>query len=387
MLLGFNNSNIDRMLDSIGTYKQLKPTVSICQHCHRHVPAWRYEKDGSIFIAKACPIHGISHHMIEIDATFYYSQQYAHDHPRFNFDGGLMIEASDRCNLECPHCYHLPDNKMVDRPIAEIMSQLHRAPLAENNINKIVLCGAEATLRKDLVELVQELYNDPLRLQSVIVTNGIRFSDIDLMKASVDAGLIIVNVGLNHPTYINNPTIRSKQLQAIQNAQELNVLGDVSFTMIDHDELGDILTEILNSNWKSDMFRIRCGSEIGRNASTRRIYLSDTVKATEKWCKDNNKHFAIEQYADNNIYHQIVYVEDRMIRLIQWCDESDIDMEELRCGPWTDFTGDSYTNFLHQAIRRDVMKNKNVILPDIAPERYRLGTINYTDDLDLLNIK
>ena len=75
MRLGFNSSNIDRLLASIiGT--ELDPTVSLCHQCHRHIPAWRYHKDNQVFIAKACPVHGVSHHMIEADYEFYANLYY-----------------------------------------------------------------------------------------------------------------------------------------------------------------------------------------------------------------------------------------------------------------------------------------------------------------------
>jgi len=48
-------------------------------------------------------------------------------------------------------------------------------------------------------------------------------------------------------------------------------------------------------------------------------------------------------------------------------------MEELCTGPWCDFVPDGITNFLNQVIRRDVWKNKNIILPDSPPLRYQVG--------------
>ena len=115
-LIGFNDSNINRMLESIAG-KHLLPTVSLCHHCHRHIPAWRYEKDNKVYMVKSCAIHGISHHLIENDYEFYSGLYYTQDNPKYNMNGGVLIEGSDRCNLECPHCYHLPDNEVKDPPI------------------------------------------------------------------------------------------------------------------------------------------------------------------------------------------------------------------------------------------------------------------------------
>jgi len=65
----FTQSAIDSIQSAISMISGnlLLPTVSLCHQCHNHVPAWRYHKDGKVYIAKHCKLHGISHHMIESD--------------------------------------------------------------------------------------------------------------------------------------------------------------------------------------------------------------------------------------------------------------------------------------------------------------------------------
>ena len=82
----------------------------------------------------------------------------------------------------------------------------------------------------------------------------------------------------------------------------------------------------------------------------------------------------------------MVKIEDKIVRLISWCDETNIDMEELRSGPWCNFVPDGITNFLHQIIRRDVFKNQGLILPDSPPERYKFNRSPDKSKLDLLNL-
>ena len=93
-------------------------TVSLCNHCYRHIPAIVYEKDNKIMMTKQCPDHGIQDSVVEIDTDFYYGLEHHRDISWFN---QILFEASDRCQLNCPHCYHLPDNKIQDRPIHEII--------------------------------------------------------------------------------------------------------------------------------------------------------------------------------------------------------------------------------------------------------------------------
>jgi hypothetical protein len=341
------------------------------------VPAWRYHKDGKVYMAKHCVTHGISHHQIESDYEFYKNLNYTKNTKNFNFNGGVVIEGSDRCNLECPHCYHLPENDTTDKPIQELLDQINRFPLGKDGIHTVHLSGAESTLRSDFCELVTAIKNLNPDVSVGVLTNGIRFGNADFVNAAKEAGLGSANVGLNHPSYNDYAVVRAKQVRAIETLNSLDMTVNwISYTMISLDELDFVLTEITTSSWKARNFRLRTGSEIGRNASTGRIFVSDIFKAVKQWAETNNKSFEVIEPADNNIYHVVVKLDGRLIRVIQWCDETNIDMEELRTGPWCDFVPDGITNFLHQVIRRDIWKNNGITLPDTPPLRYQLGNQN-----------
>lgn len=386
MRIGFNDSNINKLLDSIKG-NLLNPTVSLCHHCHRHVPAWRYHINNQVLIAKACPIHGVSHHMIEADYEFYKQITYTLENPQFNFNGGVLIEGSDRCNLECPHCYHLPENTAKDPSIETLLNQIQKLPLGDVGVHRIILAGAESTLRKDFPELVSAIRNLHTSIDVSVMTNGIVFNDKFFAKKCVAAGLAGVNIGLNHPSYIDHTTVRRKQLTAIENMHQENVkIGYISYTMVDFTELDDILTEITCNAWNPKNFRIRNGAAIGRNASSDQPFVSNLYKAVESWCEKNGKKFERILNADNNIYHIMVKIEDKIVRLIAWCDETNIDMEELRSGPWCNFVPDGVTNFLHQIIRRDIFKNQNLALPDSPPSRYLFKRQPDNTDLNLLEV-
>jgi sulfatase maturation enzyme AslB (radical SAM superfamily) len=365
----------------------LKHTVSICKDCYYHVPAIRYEKNGSVFMCKYCKEHGLSHHMIERDKDFYHSQVY-NKGKFFNFDGGTLIEITDRCNLDCPHCYHLPDNKTIDVSREEILDRIRAWPLGANGVDQCILAGAEASLRSDFSELIKDIRGIHTDLRVGIITNGIRFADMDFCKEAQQAGIGGFSLGLNHPSYNGHAKVRQKQLQAITNAHELNyIIGYVSYTMINLSEIDYILNEITSSDWnRVKNFRVRCGSEIGRNATDDQVFVSDIFKEIKQWAEKNSLPFEVVD-ADNNIYHQMVNLDGRMIRVIQWCDITNIDMEELRSGPWCDFVpNDGLTNFLHQVIRRDVWKNQGKILPDKPPKRYQFNRTPPKDDLNLLDL-
>jgi len=385
----FKQTAVDRLhteIINVGGTKLL-PTVSLCHQCHYHVPAWRYHKSGKVYMTKHCVTHGISHHQIESDYEFYKNLNYTKNTKNFNFNGGVVIEGSDRCNLECPHCYHLPENDTTDKPIQELLDQINRFPLGKDGIHTVHLSGAESTLRSDFCELVTAIKNLNPDVSVGVLTNGIRFGNADFVNAAKEAGLGSANVGLNHPSYNDYAVVRAKQVRAIETLNSLDMTVNwISYTMISLDELDFVLTEITTSSWKARNFRLRTGSEIGRNASTGRIFVSDIFKAVKQWAETNNKSFEVIEPADNNIYHIMVNLDGKIIRVIQWCDETDIDMEELRAGPWSDFVPDGITNFLHQIIRRDVWKNQGLMLPDSPPKRYQFDRDPSNDPLDLLKL-
>jgi organic radical activating enzyme len=374
----FNQLNCNSNLQSIDTVFGIldDPTVSLCHHCYQHIPAHTYHLNGAYWLSKTCRIHGTSHHMIERDYDFVKKLVY---NKKDSFNSGVLIEVSDRCNADCPHCYHMPDNKIADKSIKDLVNQIESWYQPKFDI---ILAGAEASLHKNFIELVSTLSNRFNSELLQVMTNGIRFADKKFLKESYNAGLTHLLIGLNHIDYLKNKNIRRKQIQGIVNANELNIpIGYIGYTMSSINELEDILEETTNNDWHPKTYRIRYGSDIGRYPDQPRMYVSDIVKITKQWCDKNNKNFKILDH-DNNIYHVMIDIDGQLYRLIQWCDITDINMEELRSGPWCNFVPDGITNFLHQVIRRDLWKNQNILLPDEPPARYQINGMNDKDKLD-----
>jgi hypothetical protein len=61
-----------------------------------------------------------------------------------------------------------------------------------------------------------------------------------------------------------------------------------------------------------------------KTAATSNLFNFDKLQALQ-----NNKEFT-DLPGDNNLYHTMVSIAGKSVRLIQWCDETDINMEELR---------------------------------------------------------
>ena len=96
---------------------KLQDTLSLCEHCYRHIPAVRFERDNSIWLGKTCPDHGYLEHLVEPDAKFYHSFGYNKHHIET-----YLIEVTNKCNLACPNCYQMPDNLSKDPTINDILN-------------------------------------------------------------------------------------------------------------------------------------------------------------------------------------------------------------------------------------------------------------------------
>lgn len=374
------SQDMDELLSQIeGTV--IGPTVSLCHHCHHHVPAYTYHYNNQLWLIKKCKLHGISRHMIERDYEFYSSQTYTEN--IFGFTKmNVMTEVTDRCNADCPHCYHIP-NSNSDENLESIINRINSW---YKHGTSIILAGAEPVLRQDIAELIQEIHDKFPDSELATLSNGIRFSDKRLVRKVMDSHLKGALIGLNHPSYLNNPTIRRKQIEGIENCLEEGLpLYYIGYTMASTSELYDILNEITSMPWTTKQYRIRYGSDIGRYPDQERLYVSDTYKLIKRWCLENDKSFE-DMSADNNLYHVMVKVDNKPIRIIQWCDETDINMEELKTGPYCDFVDDGLTNFLHQVIRRDVSKNRHILLPDTPPNRYIMSNQNNKTPLNFKDL-
>lgn len=385
----FTKSHIDYLYTQVNN--TIAETVSICHQCYKHIPALKYVIDNKLCLVKHCPEHGTHRYIIENDYEFVKDLKCVYTTVQFN--DHVLIEVSDKCNIDCPHCYHIPNNKIKDPSIDSLLNQIKIIDQQINRSSKLrswnlCLAGAESSMHKNFHELLAEIKNYNCDINLHVMTNGIRFADLNFTKRSKEAGLSSALIGLNHPSYINNETIRKKQLQSIDNFKKTKTaIGYISYTMSTLQEMQDILAEITSKNWTPQHYRIRYGSDIGRNIGQQRLYLSDIYKMFKQWCEENNFEFKLLENMDNNIYHIMVRVGKHTIRLIQWCDEYDIDMESLISGPWCNFVPGGQTNFLNQIIRRNAFKNKGIFLQDRPPNRYLLNVNPTKDVLDLRTLE
>ncbi len=343
-------------------------TVSLCDHCYRHVPGNVVEENGQILLKKMCPEHGLMVGIVEPDVEFYYGL--VHNKPPVikNFMEPMLFEVTDKCQLNCPHCYHLPDNKTQDRPLDDLRQLFKNFP----KTCFPMIAGAEPTLRPDFIKLCHEIKNSGFE-RFLALTNGLRFADKKFTVDCFNAGLRNVCIGLNHPSY-QGQRVHDKQLRAIDNLIEQGYgMTYIGYTLQSLDEIPFILEEIKTLQSKMPNkeekchFRIRCGSFIGRSLDSQRSFLSSTIKKIKDILGDEISLW----HGDDNPYHVVYKWGDIVLRLIQWPDVTNIDLEELDTGPWCQFYDGPITNFVHQVITRDAYINMKKPALDLVPIKYR----------------
>jgi len=339
--------------------KFIHNTISLCNECYRHIPSIVYENNEKIWITKKCEHHGEQQELVEIDTEFYYS---------INKQGGnnfvsLMFEATNKCQLNCPHCYHLPDNKSVDKPLDLLLSTIDSYPKSFIPM----IAGAEPSLYTHIIPLAHMLATKYGRTR--MLTNGLKFYDKKFTRSLLENVEVFPAIGLNHWTY-QGKKIHDQQLVAIENIKEVSLLDDIGYTVEDINHLPEIFEEIEKiADQKVKMVRIRFGSFIGRSSDNQRNFLSTTVKYIKNLLGDE----FISTPMDDNPYHVMYEWKGIKLRIIQWPDVRNIDMEELNTGPWANFHDGPITNFVHQVILRDAFVNNKQIKFDDCPSYYHIN--------------
>ncbi len=329
-------------------------TASLCPTCYREVPARLSVKDGAVWISKTCPAHGELVAMAEADALFWRTcQQVGQGGTRAVYDQLSLIEATDRCNLACAHCYHQPDNSIPDRAAAWVVAKALSAPSTN-----VCLMGAEPTMRDDLPAIVEGIRHGgkvPL-----IYTNGIRLAEPDRVAALAEAGLDGVSVSVHDAEY-HGPKMFAKMLRGLANVTEAGLpLGQVSFTITDlGPSLERALTSVLDltvQGLRPVDFCIRTPAAIGKPFAGNEFFISDMLKAVSVLALHRDLAFELDPGADNTPYHVRARFAGAPIQFIHWPTAANIDMRFMGMGPWASFIDGTWGSFALQAILRDGLK-------------------------------
>ncbi len=110
----------------------------------------------------------------------------------------LRISVTDRCNLRCTYCMPETGVQLLDKrdilSLEEIV-EVVRTGASKFGIRKIRFTGGEPLVRKDIVELVDQVSSIEGIEETAMTTNGILLADY--ARALKKAGLSRVNISLD----------------------------------------------------------------------------------------------------------------------------------------------------------------------------------------------
>jgi radical SAM protein with 4Fe4S-binding SPASM domain len=155
-----------------------------------------------------CPIHQMGVNISEIS--------------QFEYPLRADFAITYKCNNKCDHCYVGRDASQFSELDLNGVKKLLDA-LWNIGIPHVALTGGEATLREDLLEIIQ--YGQNKGFVMGVVTNGRRFSDREFVKKCIKSGLDYVQITLES----SDPAIHDK-MQCINGAWNETVQAIRNFT-------------------------------------------------------------------------------------------------------------------------------------------------------------
>lgn len=196
--------------------KLISKTSSLCTVCKRGIEADIVEYEGAVYLQKSCPDHGMRRVLLSSEAEWY-QQTLAYPaaliaptivrNPVKNgcpYDCGAcsahqqknylpVIPITSVCNLDCPICYTINNNKEPFHISKEEFSKILEVMKVNDPDRKIInLTGGEPTLHPDLPGIVRLCHQEGIH-RVTISTHGLAFlKNDDLLRELADLRARIV---------------------------------------------------------------------------------------------------------------------------------------------------------------------------------------------------
>lgn len=180
---------MDKTLQTLGI------TQSVCETCHRIVPA-KICTDGSVvYFQKFCPDHGNYNSLIQNDLENYLqTQRYVRpawvprefagesDRPCPQGCGFCsrheqhlcmpIVEITSRCNLDCPICI-VDAGGQWNMTVEQFSKLIDNLILTESQIDVLNISGGEPLIHPHLLEIIDNALSRPEIIRVSISTNGL----------------------------------------------------------------------------------------------------------------------------------------------------------------------------------------------------------------------
>jgi MoaA/NifB/PqqE/SkfB family radical SAM enzyme len=105
----------------------------------------------------------------------------------------ITLELTRRCNARCDYCNHWKEQRQTEQEIADYVAVIRRFhPFS------VTICGGEPFMRKDALDIIRAVVDEPGWRYVSIITNG-WFLTEDRAQKLLDTGIDQINVSLNFP--------------------------------------------------------------------------------------------------------------------------------------------------------------------------------------------
>jgi len=175
--------------------------VGLCNECNARVPCEYVKRDGTVWIRKTCPEHGVTEALVSTDAKAWQEKRdmwpYVTEEPKVctlqctqckhNHKPNIaFIDLTNHCNMHCPICIATIRGMGFDyNPPLSYFEMLFQHISQWNPKPTVQLFGGEPTVREDLFEIIDLVRKYGMRPN--VTTNGLKLADEEYCKKFCEA--------------------------------------------------------------------------------------------------------------------------------------------------------------------------------------------------------
>jgi len=234
----------------------IRDTHSVCPKCMQDIDAIIIERSQKVYLRKECKGHGRFEILISNNAQEYKQLQDCY----FYFNSNNLVQseyylnASTKCNMNCPICYLRYCQKIDEFPIKRV-SQASRF----HKINRFTFSHGEPTQVSSLFAMVNILKDSGKMVN--MHTNGIKIADYAYAAKLKSSGIDHVSIqfdGFDDEIYmgLRGQKVKANKLKAIENLKVLSIPITLNVTIakgVNETQVGKIFDYALKEYFIKDI--------------------------------------------------------------------------------------------------------------------------------------
>lgn len=180
----------------------------------------------------------------------------------------LYLDITNKCNMNCPHCYNSFINQKKDLSQKEILESVDKI-IDSFGINKIVLGGGESLLREDIYELIREFKKRELKVH--LTSNGLLITERiirDLQKIGLDEIQISIDgFEKSHDLFRGRKNSWKKAIDSLEkiNQSKIKSYAGITLNKYNKNEIIDLISFLENKCSLVNLIRIRESQKSNKN--------------------------------------------------------------------------------------------------------------------------